>query len=67
MSKASKVNGVVVDHKTYHGAEPTEAATRYGTQLSHYSRAVEHATGTPVIETLINFVLLGTVYNLQEV
>jgi ATP-dependent helicase/nuclease subunit A len=53
---------VIVDHKTYHRDAPSSAAAQYGSQLDHYRQAVEKATGKPVAATLINFVLLGTVY-----
>ena len=64
---AETPNGwVIVDHKTYHREDPSSAAAHYGAQLEHYRRAVEQATGTPVVDTLINFVLLGTVYNVMS-
>lgn len=53
---------VIVDHKTYRGSDPATEAARYGGQLACYRQAVERATGTPVVDTLINFVLLGVVY-----
>ncbi|MDA3951069.1 MAG: UvrD-helicase domain-containing protein [Spirochaeta sp.] len=58
---------VIVDHKTYRGPDPSSTAAHYGAQLSHYRQAVERATGKPVLETLINFVLLGAVYKVEEV
>ncbi|HKK47672.1 MAG TPA: PD-(D/E)XK nuclease family protein, partial [Alkalispirochaeta sp.] len=57
---------VIVDHKTHRSADPASVAVSFGPQLAHYRRAVEQATGEPVVETLINFVLLGVVYRVGE-
>jgi ATP-dependent helicase/nuclease subunit A len=56
---------VIVDHKTHRRAELSPIAEGYGPQLAHYRRAVEAATDKPVVETLINFVLMGTVYEVR--
>ena len=58
---------VIVDHKTYHGADPSSTAAHYGPQLEHYRNTVQRATDKPILETLINFVLLGKVYKIEEV
>ncbi|HKK49819.1 MAG TPA: PD-(D/E)XK nuclease family protein [Alkalispirochaeta sp.] len=57
---------VIVDHKTHRTADPASVATYFGPQLGHYRRAVEQATGSPVVETLVHFVLLGAVYKVGE-
>lgn len=58
---------VIVDHKTYAGGDPLSTAAHYGPQLAHYRRAVEQATGQPVRETLVNLVMKGVVYRVEEV
>ena len=58
---------VIVDHKTYAGGDPLSTAAHYGPQLAHYRRTVEPATGKPVRETLINLVMQGVVYRVEDV
>jgi ATP-dependent exoDNAse (exonuclease V) beta subunit len=58
---------VVVDHKTFPGplADALARVPGYGGQLAAYARAIQAATGEPVVSTWIHFPVLGHVVELR--
>jgi len=56
---------VVIDHKSYPGAEAAEHAKQYAPQLASYKEAIEKATDLPVLATLIHLPVLGSVYQVD--
>lgn len=52
---------VIIDHKSYPGANPVEHAKEYAVQLAIYRQAVEQAAGKPVLQTLIHMPLQGLI------
>ena len=52
---------VVMDHKSFPGTDWVKRARETGPQLRLYRRAVEEATGRPVLKSLVHFPLLGKV------
>jgi len=54
---------VVIDHKSYPGGNAAEHAKQYAPQLAVYKKAVELATGKPVLKTLIHMPLVGEVFD----
>lgn len=52
---------VIIDHKSFLGAEPLEKAGEFSPQLFLYKEAVEAATKRPVLATLVHFPMLGQV------
>jgi len=57
---------VIVDHKSYPGTDGQEHAKQYAPQLAIYKKAVEMATGKPVLEQLIHMQVIGQVFMLGE-
>ena len=58
---------VIIDHKSFPGAGARQRATESAPQLFLYRKAVEAATGRPVLATLIHFPLLGKMVEVGEV
>jgi len=56
---------VVIDHKSYPGGNAAEHAKQYAPQLAVYKKAVEQATGKPVLKTLIHMPLVGEVLDVN--
>jgi len=56
---------VVIDHKTYSGGDVNEHAKEYAPQLAVYKRAVELATGKPVLKTLIHMPITGCILDVK--
>jgi len=56
---------VVIDHKSYPGGNAAEHAKQYAPQLAVYKKAVEQATGKPVLKTLIHMPLVGEVFEVS--
>ncbi|MDX8396923.1 MAG: UvrD-helicase domain-containing protein, partial [Mariprofundaceae bacterium] len=56
---------VVIDHKSYPGGNAAEHAKQYAPQLAVYKKAVELATGKPVLKTLIHMPLVGEVFDVR--
>lgn len=52
---------IVIDHKSYPGADAVEHAKLYAPQLAVYKQAVEQATGKRVLQTVIHMPLQGIV------
>jgi len=50
---------VVIDHKSYPGDNVEEHVKQYVPQLAVYKKAVEQATGMPVLKTLIHLPIQG--------
>jgi ATP-dependent helicase/nuclease subunit A len=61
------VGYVVVDHKSFPGRmdQWPEKAHQYAPQLLAYQKALENATGRPVIETCIHMPILGAMLKLN--
>ena len=57
---------VVIDHKSYPGADGEEHAKQFAAQLAAYKEAIEKATGKSVIATLIHMPVVGKVFDLSE-
>lgn len=55
---------IIIDHKDYPGQNPEERARQYIPQLKVYQKAVEGATGRPVIDTLLHLPVSGLVLRL---
>ncbi len=56
---------IVIDHKSYPGADAKEHAKQYAPQLASYKEAIEKATDLPVLATLIHMPLLGKVFQVD--
>jgi len=54
---------IIIDHKSYPGGNAAEHAKDYAPQLAVYKKAVEQATGKPVLKTLIHMPLVGEVFD----
>jgi len=52
---------IVIDHKSYPGADTVEHAKGYAPQLNIYKQAVKQATGMPVLQTLIHMPVQGSI------
>jgi len=52
---------VVIDHKSYPGDNAEEHVKQYAPQLAVYKKAVEQATGMPVLKTLIHLPIQGKI------
>ena len=56
---------VVIDHKSYPGADALEEAKKYVPQLAVYKEAIEKATGKNVVATLIHMPVLGQMFDVS--
>jgi ATP-dependent exoDNAse (exonuclease V) beta subunit len=57
---------IIVDHKTYPGADPTgHVAAKYLGQMAVYRQAITDITGTVPARILIHLPLLGSVVEVQ--
>jgi ATP-dependent exoDNAse (exonuclease V) beta subunit len=56
---------VIIDHKTFPGAEAEERARLYSPQLKAYRRAVEAATGKTVLAMLIHMPVIGKIFDVR--
>lgn len=56
---------VIIDHKDYPGQNAVERVKKYILQLKAYKRAIEMATGKPVIDTLLHLPISGLILRLQ--
>ncbi len=54
---------VVIDHKSYPGANALVEAKKYASQLAVYREAIEKATGKNVVATLIHMPVLGQIFD----
>ena len=52
---------VLIDHKSYPGADALRHAAQYLPQLNLYREAIETATGKPVVATLVHLPVAGVV------
>ncbi len=57
---------VVIDHKSYVGADASEYVKKYAAQLAVYRQAVERATGKDVVATLLHMPMLGKMFGLSR-
>lgn len=58
---------VLVDHKTYPGSDPEgHIRAHYLGQMDAYQRAIEAATGRPVVRVLIHLPALGKVFEVRH-
>lgn len=55
---------IIIDHKDYPGQNAEERVKKYIPQLKTYKRAVEIATGRPVIDTLLHLPISGLILRL---
>lgn len=53
---------VIIDHKSYPGADAEEHAKQYASQLTIYKEAIEKATGKDVVATLVHMPVVGKVF-----
>ena len=58
---------VVIDHKSYVGADASEYVKKYAAQLAVYRQAVEKATGKDVVATLLHMPMLGKMFGLSGI
>ncbi len=58
---------VVIDHKSYVGADASEYVKKYAAQLAIYRQAVEKATGKDVLATLLHMPMLGKMFGLSGI
>ncbi len=56
---------IIIDHKSYPGADPLEHAKTYAPQLNIYQQAVEQATDKPVLATLIHMPIQGVMIEVK--
>jgi len=56
---------VIIDHKSYPGADAVDHAKEYAPQLNTYKLAVELATGKPVLAKLIHMPIQGAVVQVR--
>jgi ATP-dependent exoDNAse (exonuclease V) beta subunit len=54
---------VIIDHKTFPGANAEERAQLYAPQLNAYCRAVKAATGKTVFAALIHMPIIGKIFD----
>jgi ATP-dependent exoDNAse (exonuclease V) beta subunit len=62
---------VIIDHKTFPGADAEERAREYAPQLDAYRRAVEAAAiesgaGKKVLAALVHMPVIGKVYEVDD-
>lgn len=58
----------IIDHKSFPGARDQldEKAISYGPQLSHYSEAIELATGRKITNLLVHLPIVGKLYEVAR-
>ena len=55
---------VIIDHKSNPGTDSEELVKEYAPQLMAYKKAVEKATGQPVIELLLHLPVRGLIWRI---
>ena len=56
---------IVIDHKSYPGADAEKHVKKYAPQLEVYKEAIEKATGKNVISTLIHLPVIGKIFEIS--
>jgi ATP-dependent exoDNAse (exonuclease V) beta subunit len=56
---------VIIDHKSYPGADAEEHAKQFAPQLAIYKEAIEKATGKDVVATLVHMPVVGKVFEVS--
>ncbi len=57
---------VIIDHKSYPGADAMERVREFVPQLYVYKEAVEKATSKPVLEEMVHLPITGEVFQLRK-
>ena len=56
---------IIIDHKSYPGADAHDHVKQYAPQLAVYKEAIEKATGKNIIATLVHMPVIGKVFELS--